>query len=64
MKRGDLIRHLEDSGCVLFREGKKHSIFYNNKSGKTSSVPRHREVNGFLADKICKDLGIDSPRRK
>ena len=26
-----------------------------------SAVPRHREVSGYLAKKICQDLGIPDP---
>lgn len=61
MKRADLIRHLEQHGCVLFREGGNHSIFVNRRARKSSSVPRHREINEFLARKICRDLQIPMP---
>lgn len=27
-------------------------------NNQTSAVPRHREINDFLAQKICRDLGI------
>ena len=58
MKRVILIRHLHKEGCILVREGKKHSVFVNPESERTSTVPRHSEVNDFLAIKICKDLGV------
>ena len=61
MKRADLIRHLEQHGCVLFREGGNHSIYINRRTRKSSSVPRHREINEFLARKICRDLEIPMP---
>jgi predicted RNA binding protein YcfA (HicA-like mRNA interferase family) len=61
MKRRDLIRHLETHGCVLLREGAKHSVYVNRQSGKVSTVPRHREINDFLARKICRDLEIPEP---
>lgn len=61
MKRFDLIRHLEQHGCVLFREGANHSVYLNPATRKTSTVPRHREINDFLARKICKDLQIPPP---
>ncbi len=38
MKRADLIRHLEQHGCVLFREGGNHSIYLNRLARKSSSV--------------------------
>jgi mRNA interferase HicA len=61
VKRVDLIRHLEQHGCVLFREGGNHSVFVNRRTRKSSSVPRHREINEFLARKICRDLEIPMP---
>jgi predicted RNA binding protein YcfA (HicA-like mRNA interferase family) len=61
MKRQDLIRHLEAHGCYLLREGGKHSIYVNPANNRTSAVPRHREINEFLAMKICRDLGVPSP---
>ena len=61
MKRADLVRHLEAHGCQLLREGANHSIYVSRAARKTSTVPRHRDINDFLAQKICKDLGIPSP---
>ena len=58
MKRIDLIRHLLHNNCNLIREGSRHSVFFNQISNKTSTVPRHKEINSFLAKKICFDLGI------
>jgi mRNA interferase HicA len=58
MKRRHLLRYLRRQGCYLLREGKRHSVFVNPNTNRTSSVPRHREINDFLAIKICKDLGI------
>lgn len=58
MKRIDLIRHLERHGCMLLREGGSHSVYVNREARKTSTVPRHREINDFLARKICKDLEV------
>jgi mRNA interferase HicA len=61
VKRRDLIRHLEHHGCELLREGGNHSIYVNRKAARTSSVPRHNEINNDLARKICKDLEVPSP---
>jgi mRNA interferase HicA len=58
MKRLDLIRHLELHGCALLREGGRHSVYVNRVTRKSSTVPRHREINDYLARKICKDLEI------
>jgi predicted RNA binding protein YcfA (HicA-like mRNA interferase family) len=43
VKRRDLIRHLEQQGRVLLREGANHTIYVNPAVKKTSSVPRHTE---------------------
>lgn len=64
MKRIDLIRHLETHGCEFFREGRKHTVYLNRTARTTSSIPRHREVNDFLARKICRDLQVPEPTKK
>jgi mRNA interferase HicA len=64
MKRADLIRHLRSSGCEFVREGAKHSVFWNPENDFISTVPRHSEIDSFMARKICKDLGISAPRGK
>jgi len=61
MKRHDLIRHIEAHGCRLLRDKGKHSVYFNPVNNQTSAVPRHRELNDFLARKICRDLGILGP---
>jgi len=61
VRRIDLIRHLEAHGCEWLREGGRHSVYVNRQTRKSSAVPRHREINEFLADKICKDLEIPRP---
>ncbi len=61
MKRVDLLRHLEANGCQFLREGAKHTIYVNRAVQASSSVPRHREINDFLARKICRDLQIPEP---
>ena len=61
MKRTDLVRHLEQHGCLLLREGGSHSVYVNRATRKTSTVPRHREINEYLARKICRDLQIPAP---
>ncbi|MDO8536813.1 MAG: type II toxin-antitoxin system HicA family toxin [bacterium] len=58
MKRRILVRHIEHEGCVFVREGQRHSVFFNPKTKRSSTVPRHNEIDGFLAKKICRDLGI------
>jgi mRNA interferase HicA len=61
VKRRELIRHLKSHDCQLLREGGKHSWWINPAKTKRSSVPRHTEINDFLARKICRDLDILEP---
>jgi mRNA interferase HicA len=63
VKRLDLERHLREHGAQFLREGANHSIWWNPATRRTTSVPRHREVNDFTARKICRDLGILEPVR-
>lgn len=61
MKRRDLIRQLESHGCELLREGGSHTVYINRAAQKSSAIPRHREMNDFLAGKICRDLQLAEP---
>ena len=61
MKCRDLIRHLGTHGCEFLREGSNHTVYVNRVAQKTSVVPRHREINEFLAQKICRDLQVPEP---
>ncbi len=61
MKRSDLVRHLARQGCTFVREGASHSLYFNPETHRFSTVPRHREINSWLAKKICQDLGVPPP---
>jgi predicted RNA binding protein YcfA (HicA-like mRNA interferase family) len=61
LKRKDLIRYLENNGCVFLREGANHTVFISRIEKKVSTVPRHKEIDEYLVVKICKDLGIPKP---
>jgi mRNA interferase HicA len=63
VKRRDLIKYLQSHGCFLVREGGNHSWWSNAERNRRSSIPRHNEVNDFLARKICRDLGVSPPPR-
>ncbi|HEY4514991.1 MAG TPA: addiction module toxin, HicA family [Candidatus Paceibacterota bacterium] len=64
MKRIAILRHLHEHGCFLIREGAKYSVVLNPVTEKTSTVPRHNEVDSNLAKKICKDLSIPEIKGK
>jgi predicted RNA binding protein YcfA (HicA-like mRNA interferase family) len=61
VKRIDLVRHLDAHGCRLLREGANHFVYVNPAAHKTSTVPRHREIDESLARKICRDLEVPVP---
>ncbi|MBM3328069.1 MAG: type II toxin-antitoxin system HicA family toxin [Calditrichaeota bacterium] len=56
MKRGDLIRQLENLGCILIRHGKRHDWYQNPLTKASQPVPRHNEIRDTLARDIIKRL--------
>jgi mRNA interferase HicA len=57
MKRRTLIRHLERFGCVLLREGAKHSRYINVADPRRfSTVPRHTEIADLWSEKSVVSL--------
>jgi mRNA interferase HicA len=61
MKRRDFIRHLERQGCVLDREGARHTIYRNSANGRCAAVPRLREIKDTTARTICDQLEVPRP---
>ena len=63
MKRRKFLKHLNQCGCVLYREGGRHSIYINPNDQTTSPVPvpRHPTIKRTLCIIICKQLKIISP---
>lgn len=56
MKRSDLMREIEQIGCVLIRHGGKHDWYQNPATKVAQPVPRHREIRDTLAKHILKML--------
>ncbi len=56
MKRRELIRKIEQMGCILIRHGKRHDWYQNPRTKVSQPVPRHREINDNLAKHIIKML--------
>ena len=61
MKRRALLGHLQEHGCVLFREGGSHSIWSNPQTGRKEAIPRHNEIKKYLARSICRNLSVAVP---
>ena len=58
MKRTDLIRKIEEAGCLLIRHGGKHDWYRNERTGVSQPVPRQREIKDFLAKHILRKLEV------
>jgi len=58
MKRNQIIKYLQENGCVFDREGSNHTIYYNPKANKSTSIPRHQEIDDRICNEICKQIGI------
>jgi mRNA interferase HicA len=54
MNRRALIKELEKIGCVLLRHGGKHDWYHNPETKISQPVPRHKEINEYLAKHILK----------
>ena len=64
MKKTDLERHLRKHGCVFLEEGGKHTKWLNPANNAVTTVPRHNEIDSYLARAICKQLGVERPAGK
>ena len=64
MKRLDLIRAIEASGCVLVRHGGRHDWYRNPVTGVSQPVPRQREVKEPLARRIIRMLTEESKEQR
>ncbi|MDI6728848.1 MAG: type II toxin-antitoxin system HicA family toxin [Thermodesulfovibrionales bacterium] len=60
MKRKDLVRQLEEMGCIFIRHGGRHDWYQNPKTKVTQPIPRHNEINDNLAKHIIKMLTKDA----
>lgn len=56
MKRKDLVKKLEEMGCMLVRHGGSHDWYTNPKTKKSQPVPRHNEIHEGLSKSIIKKL--------
>ena len=56
MKRRDLVKQLEEMGCVFIRHGGKHDWYQNPKTKVSQPIPRHKEIKEQLAKHIIKML--------
>lgn len=61
MKYSELTKRLRKAGCVVYREGKGHTMWKNPLTGVLFPVPRHRteEVPAGTLKKIMKSAGLE-----
>jgi mRNA interferase HicA len=64
MKRVDLIKAIEASGCVLVRHGGRHDWYRNPVTGVSQPVPCHREVKAPLAWRMIRMLTEESKEQR
>jgi hypothetical protein len=63
VKRSDVLRYLISQGCIIGREGARHTIIRNPATGLRSALSRQQEIDNDFVRDICKQLGIDPPGR-
>ncbi len=56
MKRLELIRRIEQQGCVCIRHGGRHDWYRNPLTGVCQPIPRHREIKEHLSRHILREL--------
>ena len=57
VNRRELVRHLEQYGFFLQREGGNHSV-YSNGRGKMVPDKRHTTFDHITANALCRQAGI------
>jgi predicted RNA binding protein YcfA (HicA-like mRNA interferase family) len=56
VKHRDLVKKIEELGCVFIRHGGNHDWWHNPNTKVSQPVPRHREIKDYLAKHILKML--------
>lgn len=56
MKRRELIKLLQEMGCIFVRHGGAHDWYTNPETKQSQPVPRHAEINENLAKSIIKKM--------
>jgi len=54
LKNKDLIKRLDEMGCIFIRHGSKHDWYQNPRTEISQPIPRHIEINEGLAKHILK----------
>ena len=62
MKRRDLEKKLAELGWYFERHGGNHDVWTNGK--ESEPLPRHNEINEYLAKKILKKARENPPEKE
>ena len=54
MKRQKLLKEIIKNGAVFIRHGANHDIYENPITNTSTQVPRHSDINEFVAKAIIK----------
>ena len=60
MKIAKFCAELSAKGCVIFRHGSRHDVWFSPITGNTFAIPRHgsRELSKGLEIQARKTLGV------
>jgi predicted RNA binding protein YcfA (HicA-like mRNA interferase family) len=56
VKQRDLVKKIEELGCMFIRHGGRHDWYQNPATKIAQPVPRHSEIKEHLARHILKKL--------
>lgn len=59
MKKKDLLNKLSEFGWYFLRHGGNHDVWTNGQ--ETEAIPRHNEINEYLAKKIIRKAKDNPP---
>jgi len=54
MKRQKLLKEITRRGAVFVRHGASHDIYENKRTNTSTQIPRHTNINEFVAKAIIK----------
>lgn len=60
MKKRVLIKRILDMNCEFVRHGGNHDWYMNPRTRMSQPVPRHNEINEFVAKSLLKKLSDPS----